>query len=1281
MKTLIFAVLIVTFAASFLLPCGVTDYDWPAGASQVVFTDGDRFFFDAGSALVMAETVDQNGIKILGHFRPTSVPIRHVAVNDSLALVDDRDGLSVLDLNQEGLPVKIGHVAITGWTQDISISGQVSAVFWWASDFATYLIQKIALVNLADPSQPSVMAEIEIDGSRSGSIEMIPGWLFYMLTDRLYVYDINVPANPILAAEIELPVATRMLTVYDTTMVVEAGGELLFWDLSVPTSPHVLASYQPAAFVNQAVRTGDVLLLAAENAFEVVDLSSPEPARIALIEDVFDGKTIDMAATADDCLVLNGTYSRGYLNHLTIDISEPSMPKVSLPTLRPNRVTDMTVVPGRIATLTKNALWLHDKQPDGSYLERLTDESGGNHVDVRNGLAFVTEQYQDYSGSPDRGYYQLRVIDLEANDGEQVLGVIDVEPYDDDYTFDSLQVVGDGWVAVGLDGGSPSRLDIIDVSDPSQPKLRHSIPFRSVDGIAATGDLVFVLTSNGLVIVDVSDPLSARRVGSLDFGDDPILSFSDLAAWGRYVFIGGLKNLLAVDVAIPSQPALIGETLYHGSFLPMGASHGYVFINEGDRVVVFDVKDAHNPRIVQTIEALPCSENKQRILSTVHGDLLVQGGPSCGVQALDITGCIDFEAPPAVNFTVSPSFPKPRTPVQFRNYTTGDPTEWSWSFGDGATAAVAEPEHVYEEAGTYIVSLTASNSYGSSIGSMTVEVGGDTVTPVADFSWRGSFIRYPVTFFDDSSEQPRDWLWDFGDGYSSKLSDASHYFSLAGDYEVTLTVSNNAGSSSITKTVTIEPLESSGFGSWRDIDEVVAATASTPGRYETRWRTDLTIFNPSDRVLGFEAIYFPRDRHDNDWEAPNVWINLLPWQTLTFDDSVATLFGLDDTAGALILEDLKQGLVTSRTFTGEIEGGTFGQAVPSRDMSLVSGETSSQVLMELRQNSKYRSNAGFVNLTKWSRRFQVEARTAAGEPVGTLVIDTGGPYGFVQINNILKEFETDLEQGYLVISAPPDEIQAYTSVIDNRTGDAVFVAAEPISEIPSPTRSVIPAMASVDGANMSRWQSHLELLNLTGQTATVTLTLLETGGRSTPPDQHQLTIEGGQLRSINDVLTELFGLQTTGAILIESPATMHVTSRTFTVNSEGVSDGTYGQHIPAIPIIEALHEGNSASLLDLREDDEYRSNVGFVNPSPEPAVVKIRALDVQGKQMAETTIELLAWEHRQFNRLLLSMGEIERATLVLTTLQGSVLAYASKIDNQSNDPVFMPAIRHKPELQ
>jgi PKD repeat protein len=79
-------------------------------------------------------------------------------------------------------------------------------------------------------------------------------------------------------------------------------------------------------------------------------------------------------------------------------------------------------------------------------------------------------------------------------------------------------------------------------------------------------------------------------------------------------------------------------------------------------------------------------------------------------------------------------------------------------------------------------------------------VGG--TAPTADFAGAPVTGTVPLTvqFTDNSTDGPTGWAWNFGDGGTSTLQNPSHAYQNAGTYTVSLTVSNDHGSDSLTRT-------------------------------------------------------------------------------------------------------------------------------------------------------------------------------------------------------------------------------------------------------------------------------------------------------------------------------------------------------------------------------------------------------------------------------------------------------------------------------------------------
>ena len=178
---------------------------------------------------------------------------------------------------------------------------------------------------------------------------------------------------------------------------------------------------------------------------------------------------------------------------------------------------------------------------------------------------------------------------------------------------------------------------------------------------------------------------------------------------------------------------------------------------------------------------------------------------SGGSDIVTKTGYVTVSAvsAPVVSFTSNITSGTVPLTVVFNDTSTNSPTSWSWTFGDGYTSSSENPTHTYTTAGTYTVSLTATNYGGSNSATGTGFITVNAMTePVASFTANVTSGTAPlaVNFTDTSTNSPTDWTWTFGDGYYSYIENPAHEYTEAGTYTVTLAVTNEAGSDTVTET-------------------------------------------------------------------------------------------------------------------------------------------------------------------------------------------------------------------------------------------------------------------------------------------------------------------------------------------------------------------------------------------------------------------------------------------------------------------------------------------------
>ncbi len=160
---------------------------------------------------------------------------------------------------------------------------------------------------------------------------------------------------------------------------------------------------------------------------------------------------------------------------------------------------------------------------------------------------------------------------------------------------------------------------------------------------------------------------------------------------------------------------------------------------------------------------------------------------------------------PVAAFGAAPSAGFAPLPVQFSDSSSGAITTWSWDFGDGTSSSEPSPAHVYDQPGTYTVTLAVSGPGGSDDEVRAGFVQVSAPPPLAEFQVtpREGFAPLQVTFLDQSTGLVTAWAWNFGDGQVSNLASPAHVFTEPDSYVVTLEVTGPGGSSLRRRTILV----------------------------------------------------------------------------------------------------------------------------------------------------------------------------------------------------------------------------------------------------------------------------------------------------------------------------------------------------------------------------------------------------------------------------------------------------------------------------------------------
>ena len=187
-------------------------------------------------------------------------------------------------------------------------------------------------------------------------------------------------------------------------------------------------------------------------------------------------------------------------------------------------------------------------------------------------------------------------------------------------------------------------------------------------------------------------------------------------------------------------------------------------------------------------------------------DLLCVGECPITTTKVDYITIVTDVTPLITDFSANITRGRNPLAVAFTDVSNGSPTNWNWSFGDGTMSIDQHPVHVYSAAGTYTISLIATDEYRENASTKVDYISVyEPIPPVADFAANvtSGYEPLAVAFNDTSVNTPDQWNWSFGDGTISTEKNPVHLYLASGNYSVSLQVTNEYGTDMMVKNITV----------------------------------------------------------------------------------------------------------------------------------------------------------------------------------------------------------------------------------------------------------------------------------------------------------------------------------------------------------------------------------------------------------------------------------------------------------------------------------------------
>jgi len=517
--------------------------------------------------------------------------------------------------------------------------------------------------------------------------------------------------------------------------------------------------------------------------------------------------------------------------------------------------------------------------------------------------------------------------------------------------------------------------------------------------------------------------------------------------------------------------------------------------------------------------------------------------------------------------------------------------------------------------------------------------------PTAKFSFsplKPVAVYDSVAFSDLSSGKPASWEWDFGDGGKSTDQNPTHTFNSSQSFNVKLTVTNSFGSDSKTQTITVDPAP---------LKPVASFTLSS---------SQLQVFEPVTFV-------------DTSSNKPTAWSWALgDGGVVSGSNSATHSYSSEGT------------FIVKLTVSNRAGSDTASQSITVKKLTGIP-----EASFETRDSAGTLYPDGST-----LERGKKYTFTDTSTPTAGMTL-TGYAWNFGDHATGKGKTVTHT----FVTSADSVIVSDGATQSDNGTGYGIATfSLTGIPPVPAVAGYLIPAAAHSPGVGTAYWKTNVTIFNPSAGDPFNGSTTIFPANRDNAGAESRPLVDALAPRA-STTLPDVFGNPdinpdeaVSGALWLSSDNSPNdlwpiVTSVTYSSDPARPELGSYGQMIPAQVVAgNGTTAAGNLYLEGLRSGSDYRTNVGLVNLGKSTAIVSIDARSGStGASIGSKQLALRSNEQQQFAVTSANFPGLQASDnfflIVKNETASPVTAYASVIDNRTNDPSFVGSSQSRASRQ